>query len=196
MPTRILSRALWRALAVALFVAIAAPAHAGKISPHDAIKVAKTWRTLMNAEKSASAVDAALAQTGSPFWYVPRPPVSDTDAIDKCAAPDAGALADAAAVRAVIACVFDHAGLIDDAAYGPQAATWKAVTASAVPKPMRAQSKQLAKLAKDHALVLETLSIPAPATEWVLYVVGRSADGRLRVDGVLRAGRDDSASQP
>jgi hypothetical protein len=189
MPTR----TAFRAVAVAL-VAVAAPAHAGKPAARDAINAAKAWRTLMNTEGSPSAIAAALAQTGAPFWYLPRPAVSKTDATDPCAGGITGARGTPAAIRAVIACIFDHAGLIDDAAYGSQAVTWKIVAPSSVPAPMRAQQSPLAKLAKDHVLVLETLFIPAPATEWVLYVVGRGADGRPRVDGVLRAGHDGSTA--
>jgi hypothetical protein len=178
---------------IVILAAVAAPAHAGKPSSRAAIAAAKGGRTAMNAENAPAAVDAAVAQTGTPFWYGPRPPISDGDAADACTSLAPGPLADAAAIRALLACVLEHGGLIDDLAYGEP--RFQVVSAAKVPAPLRAGNKKaLAAAARDHVLVLETVSIPAPATEWALYVVAPTADGQARVDGVLRAGRDDSAA--
>jgi hypothetical protein len=179
----------------ALACATSAPVLAGKPSSSKAIRAAQAWRRAMNTEKSPAAIDAAVARSGLPFWYVPRPPLSESDARDTCGSADRP-LANDAALRPVLDCVMEHGGLIDDAAYGPQAATWKVIAPGQVPAPLKPQARQLASLGTDHVLVLETLSIPAPATEWVVYVIASGNDGMARVDGVLRAGRDDSMAQP
>ena len=89
------------------------------------------------------------------------------------------------AIRALLDCVM-HNNFIDDEAYG--APTWKVVSPSSMPARLRKAARKLAALTRTHTLVLETLFIPAPATEWALYAVGHDAKGALRVDAVIRDG--------
>jgi hypothetical protein len=168
----------------AIVAALAASAYAGKPSAKDAVKAAKAWRTAANAEKSPAAIDATIALTGSPFWFVPQPnpdaKPADAKTPDPCSP---GPVSDPAQLRAVLDCF--QGSFIDDLAYGERAMTWKAIAVAQLPKPMRAQRKELAALAKTHVLVLETVSIPAPALGFALYAVGRGPDGTLRIDAAL-----------
>jgi hypothetical protein len=172
-------------LVAALVIALSTPAAADKPSSKEAIKAAKAWRAAVKAEPAPAALNRALALTGAPFSYTPRGRDSPDDAPDACAAKAADKLGEPDAIRALLDCVM-HNNFIDDEAYG--APTWKVVSLSSMPARLRKQAKKLAALTKTHALVLESLFIPAPATEWALYAVGRDASGALRIDAVIRDG--------
>ena len=172
-------------LAAVLVVAFAVPAAADKPSSKDALKAAKAWRAAVKAEPASAAVDRAVALTGAPFSYTPRGRDSPDDPPDACAAKAGDKLSEPDAIRALLDCVMHH-DFIDDEAYG--APTWKVVSRSSMPARLRKQARKLAALTKTHTLVLETLFIPAPATEWALYAVGHDAKGALRIDAVIRDG--------
>lgn len=171
-------------LIMALAAALPAPAAAGKPSARDAIKAAKAWRTAVKADPEPAALDRAVALTGTPFLYVARGPDSPDDPPDACAAKAADKLGELDGIRALLDCVM-HGNFIDDGAYGEP--TWKVVSPSNLPARLRKPARPFAALARTHTLVLEALFIPAPATEWALYAIGRDASGALRVDAVLRA---------
>jgi hypothetical protein len=130
---------------------------------------------------------AIVAGLAMPFWYDGMAYAAVDDASDaavkrcKKTFKRAGTVKDAAKLTAFVDCLpfAMFSGALDGDA------EWIAVDVKKLPRPFKKHKAKLAKLARDHTLVISHFVPAGPAEYWDLWILKHEPSGALRLAGML-----------